>query len=355
MTYSEYVTKLFVVPLCTCLLGLLVLIGLGLLFYQFMQRTKQRERQKPWVLMLKSLPLAFGIPIALVIVLIASMQLKMGIPLITEKPEDALVAVGKITEMKEDDISRVTYNAQGNAIRAQYVSMGKLQLYCANVGEFDQGDEIEVRYLPRSGVVLGIGEPSGEPTTPPAQQPTMQPLINPAVGMIIFTLLFVATYLTNLIRAWGKHRYKQDADWGRDTVELRYRDGALLMGIRCVIAVVMLLCVPSSYMIGISMVLLAVIGPIQAGPKVPLTYNENGITITAINGRQFFYPWKDVIGVTQTYTPVFRLRPAPCIKVTYRTESGREESMYYTIADYVGTKRFELYAEQYISQNTKQE
>lgn len=353
MTYSEYVTKLFTVPFCTWLLGMLVLIGSILLMIGFLQRTKQKARQKPWVLMLKSLPFAFGIPIALTVVLLATMQLKMGMPLITEKPEDALVAVGKITEMKEDDLSRVIHDAQGNAIRAQYVSMGELQLYCANVGDFDRGDEIEVRYLPKSGVVLGIAEPSGQPTTPPVQQPTAQPLINPAIGMLIFTVLFAVTYLTNLIRFWGKHRYKQDADWGRDTVELRYREVPLWVGIRCVIAVVMLLCVPSSYIIGIPMVLFAVIGPIHAGPKVPLMYNENGITITAINGRQFFYPWKDVIGVTQTYTPVFRLNPAPCIKVTYRTESGREESMYYTIADYVGTKRFELYAAQYIGQNTK--
>lgn len=350
MTYSEYVTKLFTVPFYTWLLGMLVLIGSILLLIGFMQRTKQKARQKPWVLMLKSLPFAFGIPTALAVVLLTTMQLKMGMPLLTEKPEDALVAVGKITEMKEDDLSRVIHDAQGNAIRAQYVSLGELQLYCANVGEFDKGDEIEVRYLPKSGVVLSIGEPSGQQITPPAKQPTMQPLINPAIGMMIFTMLFVATYLTNLIRALGKSRYKQDADWGRDTVELRYRDVPLWMGIRCVIAVVMLLCVPSSYMIGIPMLLLAVVSPISAGPKVPLTYDENGITITAVNGRSFFYKWDDVISVTQTYTPIFRLRPAPCIKVTYRTESGREESMYYTIADYVGTSRFELYAEQYLGQ-----
>ena len=172
--------------------------------------------------------------------------------------------------------------------------------------------------------------------------------------MMIFTMLFLATYLFNLIRSWGKRHYVQDAEWGRDTVELRYKDGPLLMGIRCVIAVIMLLCVPSSYMLGIPMVLLAVISPFRAGPKVPLTYNENGITITAIYGRQFFYKWDDVLSVTQTYTPIFRLRPASCIKVTYRTESGREESMYYTIADHVGTKRFELYAERYIGQKTEE-
>ncbi len=88
--------------------------------------------------------------------------------------------------------------------------------------------------------------------------------------------------------------------------------------------------------------------------SLPLAYNENGITITAIYGRQFFCKWDDVISVTQTYPPFFRLYPAPCIKVTYRTESGREESMYYTIGDYVGTKRFELYAERYIGQKTEE-
>lgn len=355
MTYPEYVTKLFVVPICTWLLGIAVLIGLILLFVHFMQRNKQKPRQKPVILMLKSLPLAFGIPTAFVIVLLASMQLKMGMPLMAEAPDDAMEAVGTITEMKEDDLSRGTYDAQGRSIRAQYVSLGALQLYCADVGELGEGDLVQVRYLPKSGVVLSIEATTDQPSIPPVQQPTAQPFVSPAVGMIIFTVLFAATYLANLIRVLGKSRYKQDTDWGRNTVELRYRNGPLLMGIRCVIAVVMLLCVPSSYPIGIPMVLLSVVSPIHAGPKVPLTYNENGITITAINGRQFFYQWENVISVTQTYTPVFRLRPSPCIKVTYRTESGREESMYYTIANYVGTKRFELYAEQYISQNTEQE
>ncbi len=348
MSYSEYVTKLFTVPLCTLLIGLLVFIGALLLFYRFLQSNKQKECQKPWVLILKSLPFAFGIPIALVVVLLAYTYLKMGVPLITEKPENAVMTVGKITEMKEDDLSRVTYDAQGNAIRAQYVSLGELQLYCANVGEFDRGDEIEVLYLPKSGVVLRIGEPIDQPSIPPAQQPTVQPLIDPAIGMIVFAVLFAATYLGNFIRYFGKPRYRQDAEWGQNTVELRYKDGPLLMGIRCIVAVAMLLCVQNSYLIAIPMILLTVIGPIHRGPKVPLTYNENGITITAINGRQFFYKWDDVISVTQTYTPIFRLRPSPCIKVTYRTASGREESMYYTIADHVGTKRFELYAEQYI-------
>lgn len=354
MTYSEYVTKLFTVPFWTWLLGMMVLIGSILLFVHFTQRNKQKPRQKPVILMLKSLPFAFGIPIALTVVLLASMQLKMGMPLITEKPEDALEAVGKITEMKEDDLSRIMHDAQGRSIRAQYVSLGELGLYCADVGEFVEGDLVQVKYLPKSGVVLSIGEAADQPSTPPAQQPTAKPLINPAIGMMIFTVLFIATYLFNWVRSWGKNRYVQDAQWGRDTVELRYRDGPLLMGIRCVIAVAMLLCVPSSYMLGIPMVLLAVISPIHAGPKVPLAYNENGITITAITGRQFFYGWNDVISVTQAYTPVFRLRPAPCIKVTYRTESGREESMYYTIADYVGTKRFELYAERCIGQKTEE-
>ena len=354
MTYSGYVTKLFTVPFLSWLLGMTVLIGSILLFVHFMQRNKQKPRQKPVILMLKSLPFAFGIPIALTVVLLASMQLKMGMPLITEKPEDALEAVGKITEMKEDDLSKVTHDAQGRAIRAQHVSLGELGLYCADVGEFGKGDLVQVKYLPKSGVVLSIGKPTDQPSTSPTQQPTAKLLINPAIGMMIFTMLFIATYLFNLVRARGKRRYVQDAQWGRDTVELRYRDVPLLMGIRCVIAVAMLLCVPGSYMLGIPMVLLAVTSPIHAGPRVPLAYNENGITITVITGRQFFYGWDDVVSVTQAYSPVFRLYPTPCIKVTYRTESGKEESMYYAIADHVGTKRFELYAERYIGQNTEE-
>ena len=355
MTYSEYITKLFTVPLCTGLIGLLVFIGALLLFYRFLQSNKQKERQKPVVLMLKSLPYAFSIPIALTVVLLAYSYLKMGVPLITEKPENAVETVGKIAEIKEDNLSKVTYDESGNAIRAQYIRIGDLELYCADAEEFGKGDTVQVKYLPQSGVVLHIGEPTDQPITPPAQQPTAQPLINPTIGMIVFTVLFAATYLCNFIRYFGKHRYRQDAEWGQNTVELRYKDGPLLMGIRCIVAVAMLLCVPNSYLIAIPMILLAVISPIHRGHKVPLTYNENGITITAINGRQFFYKWDDVISVTQTYTPIFRLRPSPCIKVTYRIQSGREESMYYTIADHVGTKRFEIFAEQYIGRKTDQE
>jgi hypothetical protein len=300
--------------------------------------------------MLKALPFSFSIPVVFVFVLLAYSQLKMGIPLMTEKPEDAIDVIGKITEIKEDDLSRVTYDAEGNAVRAQYVGIGELQLYCADVGEFGEGDTVQVRYLPKSGVVLCIEEPTDQPLTPPAQQPAKQPLIDPAIGMILFTALFVSTYLWNIIRALGKRRYKQDVEWGRNTVELRYQGGPLFMGIRCMIAVIMLLSVPNSYPVAFVMLLFAVIGPIRAGHKVPLTYDENGITITAVNGRPFFYKWDDVISVTQAYTPIYRLRPGLCIKVTYRTESGKAESMYYTIADHVGTQRFELYAEQYLGQ-----
>ncbi len=350
MTYSEYVTKLFTVPLCVGLIALVVLIGLIFAFIKFKQSINRKARQKIGVLMLKALPFSFSIPVVFVFVLLAYSQLKMGIPLMTEKPEDAIDVIGKITEIKEDDLSRVTYDAEGNAVRAQYVDIGELQLYCADVGEFGEGDTVQVRYLPKSGVVLCIEEPTDQPLTPPAQQPAKQPLIDPAIGMILFTALFAATYLWNIVRFRGKRHYKQDAEWGRNTVELRYKDGPLFMGIRCIIAVIMLFCVPNSYLIGIAMILLAVIDPIRAGHKVPLTYDENGITITAVNGRSFFYKWDDVISVTQAYTPIFRLHPVPCVKVTYRTESGKEESMYYTLADHVGTSRFELYAEQYLGQ-----
>ena len=112
MTYSEYVTKLFTVPLCAGLLGLMVLIGLIFAFIKYKHSNNRKARQKVWVLMLKALPVSLGISVAFVVVLLGYMQLKIGIPLMTEKPEDAIDVIGKITEIKEDDLSRVTYDAE---------------------------------------------------------------------------------------------------------------------------------------------------------------------------------------------------------------------------------------------------
>ncbi len=357
LNYAKYLQNLFTIPLCAGLCALIVLIGLIVLMIRFMKINNQKQGQKIGTLLLKSIPFSLGIPMAVVGILLAYAQLQIGYPLLTEKNADTVELVATITDMEADDLSRTTHDADGNSIRAHYVYFDDLRLYCSNVGDFGKGDTVAVQYLPKSGVVLYIGAqddqqptpPEQQPPKEPAQQPQKEPVLNPSISMLIFTVLFAATYIVNIVRFIHARNPRKEEKWGRNTIELRYKDGPLFMGIRCALGVFMILSVPNSYLLAALMIVIPIIGSIIQGHKKPLTYDENGIYITAINGKVFFYEWNDVISVSETVYPIYKVRPYPCTKVTYRTSSGRQESMYFSHMHHIGTQQFEIFAQQYIN------
>lgn len=349
LDYNDYLFTLFTVPLCTGLLGLIVLIGLIITCVNFIKANNQKKGQKVGILLLKSIPFSIGIPLALVFVIMSGTQLKIGVPLLFENKDNAITLEGEITDLEVDDLARTTYDAEGNPVRAHYVYFNKLRLYCSNVGDFQKGDTVLVRYMPQSGVILDIKQGNETPSLPPAQQPQNNPDQNRIAKIIIFVILFVATYLVNFVRYILARTNSKSEAWEQNTIELKYKDGLLLTIIRCMLGCIMLFVVPNSYLLSVSVIVVAILGLIKTGHKRPLVYDENGITITAINGKMFSYTWDQIISITQEQH--FRL--GNCIRITYRLESGRHESILFSNFYHVGTDRFLKISNQYLHRSVQ--
>ena len=100
-------------------------------------------------------PRLFAIAVCCIVLFISCTQLRRGIFLPFEREADLRTVSGTVTALQRDRFS--PRFSPGNAETVSYgcvIEIGQEQFYCLAYGNVQTGDELTVRALPNSGIIL---------------------------------------------------------------------------------------------------------------------------------------------------------------------------------------------------------
>lgn len=161
--YDSYRRVLCFTAIFMLVCGILLLIGCIIGIFMFKKYLVSEGKIKG---IIKVVGIVLALCISVFFITYSFSHLCYGINLINEKPNDALIVVGKIEEIKElrnplphDYIYISNYIPDDYSIEERYahlITISDKQYYIMIKGDLQVGDYVEIKYLPKSTIILEI-------------------------------------------------------------------------------------------------------------------------------------------------------------------------------------------------------